>query len=72
MKQRVTILLLLFTIIKLSGQGEQIELSLDEAVKKAIIASPDVRKLALADQKNDYELKSFRSAFCRKFLDNCN
>ena len=63
MKQRVTILLLLFTIIKLSGQGEQIELSLDEAVKKAIIASPDVRKLALADQKNDYELKSFRSAF---------
>ena len=63
MKQSVTILLLLFSFLNLLAQGGQIELTLDEAVKKAITASPDVRKLALADQKNDYELKSFRSAF---------
>jgi outer membrane protein len=57
---RFFIILTIFSLLNtmLVGQGE-LSLSLDDAIKKAIENSPNLRKLGLNNQKNSSELHAF-------------
>lgn len=61
MRKALMAVLILSLGIQLEAQN--MDLSLIDAVEKAIAFSPELKKIGMNSEKNDYELKSYNSAF---------